>query len=500
MAHVSQIGEYNPDDSDDSPPRVRLYSWRDRQMLKAKKTPSSSGPKARSVNLLRARDHIVASTPKLRDTRKGLAMATSSKKVIPVISRLGAQRTPSPPASPEVLSPSFHPPRFGSSSPEFSPSPGRSAGPAYSSKIRPADKSLRSHNLELEDRLAELEARCAAFDSKNASIVASGIDPVDDDIRIEYDSATEPGPEGPSYVLPHRWAAGQPIGPVRSAKRTIPATSFRPYGLEAPRPPRSTYEARYPQPSTSSSAFLPSQSPSASFTPAFTDEKFSVGSALGELLPMALKQQVWNDEFVDLYKILYPKGKKASSLALNTSGGRHEWLWEDKKSPDLPKDDWLMAWNIYSALYLRAFPDEAHNLLFYCLSIQKLMKKGANWRGYDHDFREQKGFWHYPWTTSRVDLSQQALMSVAAPMGSARPSIPRFQGGPGNGPAPVIPSGYCFAYHARERHCSDAAGCSYSHKCPIKDCGKTHPKYLHPRTPAQKKSSNHATHTSHPKQ
>ena len=152
------------------------------------------------------------------------------------------------------------------------------------------------------------------------------------------------------------------------------------------------------------------------------------------------------------------------------------------------------------ALYLRAFPNEATNLIFYSLSIKKLMKKGANWRNYDHDFREQKGFWHYAWTTPRADLTQQALASIPSFSGPSRQSNPRFQGGPGSGPASEIPAGYCFAYYHKDKTCNDAEACPYSHKCPIRACRRSHPGYLHPRNSGQRKPSNQSARTNPPTQ
>ncbi|KAI0242052.1 hypothetical protein LSAT2_014989 [Lamellibrachia satsuma] len=125
--------------------------------------------------------------------------------------------------------------------------------------------------------------------------------------------------------------------------------------------------------------------------------------------------------------------------------------------------------------------NDGHTCGFYCSCqrrhIKELMRSGANWRYYDHQFRVDREYSLCSWAAVRVDLQLTATLNKPTftphntqpflPARSFRANTPRQQQ---NRPPP----GYCYNYHSQYVRCT-TDNCQYKHACP--KCNRSHPMY-----------------------
>ena len=121
------------------------------------------------------------------------------------------------------------------------------------------------------------------------------------------------------------------------------------------------------------------------------------------------------------------------------------------------------------------------------------MLENADWVRYDEGFRRHRAYIperaDHPWDVVALDLWNQATkfprktFTVVSKEDGKKPSTSSSSIKNFRASGTSIPTGYCFAFHKANTRCENSKY-SYLHKCPAKNCGKSHPLFKHPSTNA----------------
>ena len=142
-----------------------------------------------------------------------------------------------------------------------------------------------------------------------------------------------------------------------------------------------------------------------------------------------------------------------------------------KPKPPLSPAEWRRAYNIFSAVLLKAHPQYIDGVFAHGERVVDMMDFG-DWRRYDADFRRAISNGRGAWGRPNVAL-QQICQRPAAPSASQRTPGPPFQN---------FPAGFCYGFHSRTG-CSRNP-CRYSHNCP--NCRQGHKAFECPDRPSRR--------------
>ena len=204
---------------------------------------------------------------------------------------------------------------------------------------------------------------------------------------------------------------------------------------------------------------------------------FSSGLLPGDLLPERIRTKVWDDQYIDLYELLYPD---PDSYSLSVSLDSNIKFNLPKKKRSLNPQEWSLAFDLYQACYIKKY--EASNndklalkvgqeLLAYSRLIKKFMHEGLDWQYYDKTFCKEREISKASFASLRMDLHASAFTRAHQYGMQANGSSPnkynkeKFRSSENKDDGNhSLPLGYCFAYHDRSQTCNRKR-CSYSHKC-----------------------------------
>ena len=242
---------------------------------------------------------------------------------------------------------------------------------------------------------------------------------------------------------------------------------------------------------TNSQSFFPSRSGPASeaggeFTtiPAVVTHQaprpilFAAGLPAGYHLSDHTKTKIWLHKYVDFHEIFnHTPHDSAYTMSLNSSNNTPTLNFVPQKKRPITETEWSTAWDDFLAVYTQKHPNDLSDLITYSRHIKELMRSGANWRYYDHQFRVDREYSLCSWAAVRVDLQLTATLNKPTftphntqpflPARSFRANTPRQQQ---NRPPP----GYCYNYHSQYVRCT-TDNCQYKHACP--KCNRSHPMY-----------------------
>ena len=215
---------------------------------------------------------------------------------------------------------------------------------------------------------------------------------------------------------------------------------------------------------------------------------FTGGLRLGDHLPVAIKQKIWDNKYLEFATILDPESEDSFSLSLNNSKQPTIFL-TPKRKKFLTESGWIQAFDTYVAVYVQKYPEHLQDLLTYGNSIRKMMTAKQAWWYYDRQFRIGREHSLCSWATVRVDLFMNSEFQ-----NKGNSTVKSFQQDlkeKNHEKEQIIPPGYCFRFHSKGRTCTNG-NCSYKHSCPR--CGKTHPHFLRCYSPTgNKKNTNFAS-------
>ena len=205
------------------------------------------------------------------------------------------------------------------------------------------------------------------------------------------------------------------------------------------------------------------QGGSCSITPS-SSTGFSVGLISGPRVSPALRDKIWNGDYVSFYDLLHPElDGPAELLTPNPSKVQ-------KKS--LSSNQWHRAFLCFVGIRAEKFPQEVPELLKYGGYIGELMEQRVDWSLYDSRFRWDKAtdpsFQHAPWSQIRQQIVNEAFLKH-----EERPAANQSFRASLSG----IPKGYCFRHHEGGTSVCDNKGCGFSHNCP--KCHGNHPLHRH---------------------
>lgn len=196
--------------------------------------------------------------------------------------------------------------------------------------------------------------------------------------------------------------------------------------------------------------------------------QFTAGVPLGALVPLNIKEKIWEHKFVEFSLLLDPVSEGDYTVGLSQTHGKPTINLTPKNKKVLFENQWNTAFDIFVTIYTKQYPKELEELLTYGHSVKQLMASGANWRLYDRQYRISREYSKCCWATMRVDLQLQAragrLQEAQGPTKDTR-----FAKATNN-----IPKGYCFHYHRKGKFCTSRS-CKFSHEC--WRCNKPHPTY-----------------------
>lgn len=198
---------------------------------------------------------------------------------------------------------------------------------------------------------------------------------------------------------------------------------------------------------------------------------FHSGLSAGEHLPEKLKFRIWENKYVDFYTLLHPDSEGSFNLSFNTMD-KPSFTLLPRKSRSLTELEWISAFDDYTAIYVRKYPEEVGSLITYGKFVKNLMAKRLNWSMYDSRFRKDREFSLCPWTTIRIDLQIQASFPPQSNNFPQNREIKRVFSQPSQ--ISNIPVGYCFKFHTPGQYCQNT-NCQFKHACP--NCNKHHPIY-----------------------
>ena len=184
----------------------------------------------------------------------------------------------------------------------------------------------------------------------------------------------------------------------------------------------------------------------------------SVVRPLSARVPQKVKSKIWEGEYIELGSLL--DRKQTLRLSTKSKPGQESpsIVWKEEKAKWLSIDEWTDAFNIYSAVWIEKFPDQAVDLLTYQHLVRKVYNDGGEWRFYDEEFRKSKQDDSTSW--SQVD---HVLFSSALVHGARKQPF-RFKSQAQEfrqNQSLRVPRGSCFKFH-KGFFCS---GCRFSHRC-----------------------------------
>ena len=194
---------------------------------------------------------------------------------------------------------------------------------------------------------------------------------------------------------------------------------------------------------------------------------FSSGLLPGDLLPERIRTKIWDDQYIDLYELLYPD---PDSYTLSVSLDSNIKFNLPKKKRNLNPQEWSRAFDLYQACYIKKY--EASNndklalkvgqeLLAYSRLINKFMHEGLDWQYYDKTFRKEREISKASFASLRMDLHASAFTRAHQYGMQANGSAPnrynkeKFRSSENKDDGnQSLPLGYCFAYHDRSQTCN----------------------------------------------
>ena len=208
------------------------------------------------------------------------------------------------------------------------------------------------------------------------------------------------------------------------------------------------------------------------------------GLPLGSLLPLKVKELIWNKKFVEMALILKPE---STSMILNFARdmeGNNAMNLTPKVHKQLSEADWIKAFNIFISVHVGKFPSELNSLLTYSQKVQAIMAKGGDWHNFDTTYRKELAVTQKSYSTLRPDLEIIAYTNLLAPLKKAGKTSNRFHPYHGDSNAATasspndIPNGKCFRFHTPGKFCKKSdEECGYDHSCDLCGDKNVHPRY-----------------------
>ena len=265
----------------------------------------------------------------------------------------------------------------------------------------------------------------------------------------------EPGRSAPMHV-----ASDGPIPSTSSATSTLPSSSLPvPSGV-----PASTSNLHQSTPSsanvemsnTIAASSLPPQLPGRPAADATAQS-----NPLDFMVPQKIKDKIWAREFVELSTLLLDEDQ-GMELQISSHSSKPTFTLVPKTKREVNTiASWTKAFNCFTAVYSRKWPEEIPGLLKHMEVVVGLADDNANWKAYDKGFRRLHANGLEQFGQINIDLY---LSSSRSPFhkssGQSGDADREGKGGKGK-KSKQHPRGFCFKFHNGKK----CDGCDYKHTC-----------------------------------
>ena len=111
-------------------------------------------------------------------------------------------------------------------------------------------------------------------------------------------------------------------------------------------------------------------------------------NALDHLVPQKIKDKIWAREYVELSNLLQDEDQEMElKITSHSSNPTFNLVPKNKKEVNTI-GKWIKAFNCFTAVYARRWPDEVPGLLKHMEVVIGLADDNAGWRMYDRSFRK----------------------------------------------------------------------------------------------------------------
>lgn len=229
----------------------------------------------------------------------------------------------------------------------------------------------------------------------------------------------------------------------------------------------------------------------------------TAGMPLGHSLPQKIKNDIWEDKFVDMAALLYPDTHTTYGVQLTGDVSSEEALSGLKVTQHKKRvrsiAEWSKAFSTFIAVYIQkpGHEGDATDLLTYMAEVQSIAEDGLDWAMYDDMYRRDRCATTNPqsWACINQHIHNAVMRKranyVAFPSGPAhsrpmhRPFLTQhstYRHTTDQKPFQrqqniSTPPGYCYDFHTPEKFCSRPR-CTFKHKCFQCNTGKTHPAFM----------------------
>jgi len=258
------------------------------------------------------------------------------------------------------------------------------------------------------------------------------------------------------------------------------------------------------------------ESVSSQFTAPQPRQYITAGMPLGQSLPQKLKQDIWDDKYIDMAALLYPDSHSSFGIQICTDGNS---MGELKLTPNKKRitnfTEWSKAFNSFISIYVQkpGRETEAGDLLTYMSEVQHMAECNLDWMTYDTLYRKDRAanLNPLPWSSLNISAHNHVLRSRSAssdpsasysqskyPSASysqskSRPdnSSKQFNSDNFTAGSIKVPFGFCFTYHQHGKTCKNQQ-CEYSHRCFKCNSHRNHPIYLCEKYSRNNQSQNYS--------
>ena len=192
------------------------------------------------------------------------------------------------------------------------------------------------------------------------------------------------------------------------------------------------------------------------------------------------RAKIWANEAIDMGSLLHGN-KEPTDVKILYSDGQSNVTMVNQKQSNMSEDEWREAFNIFRAVFVKKFKDNA-GLCIHEKKVVQLMRKKGDWRHYDLTYRQmiQKGL--IQWGQMPEGHYSECLLRNVQ-VGNTKNFPKQNPSKPSSTMGPFIPVGFCRRFH-KGLNCERGTNCKYKHLCP--QCGKG----VHPQKECKNKQSN----------
>ena len=175
-----------------------------------------------------------------------------------------------------------------------------------------------------------------------------------------------------------------------------------------------------------------------------------------------MKQKIWAHEAINL-ALLLKEEKVSYRFEMSESDNGPSILVSEKEATasNIGKNQWISAWNIFSAIYLERYPGLVGGLATHFKYVMELMEVGADWKGYDLAFRKMIEGGMVSWGSMAVGIFAKHHLRRPTQQNNQTPN--RQENANAKKKGNYVPPGWCRDFHSKGK-CSRNS-CPYNHTC-----------------------------------